>query len=180
MDGTDGRSGAGAQIRIAETELTGDVLQTLIRMSEAWEAENSCYGYRKNERADIEGNRIFLAYREDIPVGYLFGHSGKAEKASSIMADGTPFFEVEEIYVVPELRGLGIGRQLFSCAEQAVSDEAEFMMLSTATKNWRAIFHFYLDELDMNFWSARLYKRIRGEAEQKREIPEAAERKTQA
>ena len=40
--------------------------------------------------------------------------------------------------------------------------EADFMVLSTATKNWKAIFHFYLDELDMRFWSARLYKKIGG------------------
>jgi hypothetical protein len=33
-------------------------------------------------------------------------------------------------------------------------------MLSTATKNWKAIFHFYLDELGMKFWSARLFKKV--------------------
>ena len=60
-------------------------------------SENSCYGYRPNDKSDIEGNRIFFA---------------------------------------------------------------EYMVLSTATKNWKAIFHFYLDELDMTFWSARLFKKI--------------------
>ena len=46
-------------------------------------------------------------------------------------------------------------------AENAVKNEAEYMVLSTATKNWRAIFHFYLDELEMTFWSARLFKKIK-------------------
>jgi hypothetical protein len=45
--------------------------------------------------------------------------------------------------------------------EQTVSEDAEFILLSTATKNWKAIFHFYLDELGMDFWSARLYKKLR-------------------
>lgn len=45
--------------------------------------------------------------------------------------------------------------------ENTVKPEAEYMVLSTATKNWKAIFHFYLDELDMQFWSARLFKKIR-------------------
>lgn len=31
--------------------------------------------------------------------------------------------------------------------------------LNETTKNWRAIFHFYVDELDMSFWSARLFKK---------------------
>ena len=45
-------------------------------------------------------------------------------------------------------------------AEDAVRGEAEYVMLSTATKNWRAILHFYVDELGMDFWNARLFKRI--------------------
>lgn len=152
------------QIQIAEAELTEALLQTLIRLSEDWEAENICYGYRKNGRADIEGNRVFLARRGEAVLGYLFGHVERSENAGSIMPDGTAYFEVEELYVRPEYRGRGLGRQLFACAEQAAAKDAAFLMLSTATKNWRAILHFYLEELDMSFWSARLYKRIRPEA----------------
>jgi len=56
--------------------------------------------------------------------------------------------------------GQGIGRRLFEKAEKAVSAETEFILLSTATKNWEAIFHFYLDELGMEFWSSRLFKKV--------------------
>ena len=66
----------------------------------------------------------------------------------------------EELYVVPERRSQGIGEKLFRFVENTVKTEAEYMVLSTATKNWKAIFHFYLDELDMTFWSARLFKKI--------------------
>ena len=62
-------------------------------------------------------------------------------------------------------RDRGLGRRLFEGAEAAVSAEAEFILLSTATKNWRAILHFYLEELGMEFWSARLYKKLRGGGE---------------
>jgi len=54
-----------------------------------------------------------------------------------------------------------IGRKLFEIVSDAVQTDAEYMILSKAAKNWRAIFHFYLDELGMEFWSARLFKRIR-------------------
>ena len=136
------------------------MLETLLRFSEAWEAEGNCHGYRKNEPADIEGNRIFLATSNNEIIGYIFGHCEKSDKATSIMPDGTSFFEVEEVYVCPAHRSQGVGRALFSYAEQTVDSDAEYIMLSTATKNWKAIFRFYLDELDMEFWSARLYKRI--------------------
>ena len=40
---------------------------------------------------------------------------------------------------------------------------AALMMVGTATKNYRAILHFYIDELGMEFWSARLFKRLKKE-----------------
>ena len=147
-------------IRMAETDLTEEVLNELIRMSEDWEKENSCHGYRKNDKSDIDGNRIFLAYDGDTVIGYLFGYAEKSKESSSIMPDGTPCFEIEELYIRPEYRNQGIGRKLFDFVENTVRGEVDYLMLSTATKNWKAILHFYLDELDMDFWNARLFKRI--------------------
>jgi GNAT superfamily N-acetyltransferase len=151
------------EMRIREAALSPALLEELIALSAAWEAEQSCHGYRKNTAADIEGNRVFLLEEEGKILGYLFGHVERTEKDSSIMKAGTPCFEVEELYVRPEARSQGRGAALFRFAEAAVRGRADYMILSTATKNWRAILHFYLDELDMEFWSARLFKRV-GEA----------------
>ena len=148
-------------MNIYEAKLDDELLEKLISMSTEWEAENSTYGYRKNDRSDIEGNRIFLAEQDGEILGYLFGHEEKPEQASSIMADGTPYFEIEELYVVPSYRSNGVGKALFHNAEQAVKTTGiEFIMLSTATKNYKSILHFYIDELRMDFWSARLFKKL--------------------
>ena len=147
-------------MEIREVELNESILDQLIRFSEDWTAEGSCYGYRPNTPSDIEGNRIFVAEEEGNIVGYLFGRSSKSTQMQSVMPEGTPVFEVEELYVAPERRSRGIGEKLFRFAEEAAAAEAEYMVLSTATKNWGAIFHFYIDELDMTFWSARLFKKI--------------------
>ncbi len=146
---------------IRETALTETVLEQLIALSKLWEDESSCYGYRANGRPDIEGNRIFVAEEDGRIIGYLFGSVYKSEKMRSIMPEGTPYFEAEEIYVVPEKRSRGIGKALFDFAAEAVRDQAEYVLLSTAAKNWKAVFHFYLDEVGMTFWSARLFKKIR-------------------
>lgn len=143
-----------------ETELTPVVLDTLLKMSTDWAGENSCRGYYPNGLSDIQGNRIFLALDGEKPVGYLLGHVCNAERDSTVMKTGTPFFEVEELYIIPACRSKGLGGALFRYAEKAVKPEAEFILLSTATKNWKAIFHFYLEELNMEFWSARLFKKI--------------------
>jgi len=146
---------------IREVELTDEVLAELIACSERWEQENSCHGYRKNTVEDIKGNRIFLAIDDEETVGYLFGYMDKGERKNSIHEKDEPFFEVEELYVKPELRSKGIGKQLFLHMEEVLKQEkVELILLSTATKNYKAILHFYLDELGMEFWNARLFKRI--------------------
>lgn len=148
-------------MEFVETQLTPEVLESLLRMSAHWAAENSCRGYYPNEPSDIQGNRIFLALEGDTPVGYLLGHPSKAERDSTVMKAGTPFFEVEELYIVPHRRSQGWGAGLFRYARQRVKEEAEYILLSTATKNWKAILHFYIEELDMEFWNARLFQKIR-------------------
>lgn len=93
-------------------------------------------------------------------MGYLFGQVTRAKQTSTVMEENTPYFEVEELYIVPGWRSRGVGGALFCYAESQVKQDAEYILLSTATKNWRAILHFYIDELDMEFWNARLFKKI--------------------
>ena len=154
---------AAEDIYIEEVSLYGEVIDDLISMSEDWEKEGSCRGYRKNEYSDLEGNRVFLAKEKGNTAGYLFGHVEEAKNSSSVVPEGTPYFEVEEIYVKPKYRSKGIGRALFCFAEEMLKDEVDWVMLSTATKNWKSVFHFYIDELGMDFWNARLFKKIERE-----------------
>ena len=143
-----------------EAEATSEILEKLLQLSAQWAAEQSCYGYYPNTEADIRGKRIFLAEDEDGIEAYLLGEVETAKNMKSIMPEGTLYFEAEELYVVPEKRSQGIGEALFRFVEETVKKDVQFIMLSTASKNSKAILHFYLDELDMQFWSARLFKRI--------------------
>ena len=145
---------------IYEAQLTDEIISELIRMSFEWEKENNTYGYYANSRENIDGRRVFLAERDGRIVGYLFGMTEKEEKGSSIMQAGTPYFEIEELYVIPEMRSQGLGKKLFSFAEEAVSDEAEYVMLSMAAKNWKPLLRFYTEELGMEFWNARLFRKL--------------------
>lgn len=148
-------------MNIYETPLTDAVLEKLIAMSEDWENENSCHGYRRNGREDIEPNRIFLAECDGEILGYLLGNETKAERTSSVIAENTPYFELEELYVVPSHRSEGVGRAIYQFVEEKLQGEGiEYIMLATATKDYKRILHFYIDELGMEFWNARLFKKL--------------------
>ena len=139
-----------------EAEPTPEILEKLLQLSAQWAAEQNCYGYYPNTEADIAGKRVFLGIE-----AYLLGKLETAKNMKSIMPEGTAYFEVEELYVVPEKRSQGIGEALFRFAEETIKKDVQFIVLSTASKNSKAILHFYLDELGMQFWSARLFKKVR-------------------
>ena len=125
-----------------EAEQSPEILEKLIQLSAQWAAEQNCYGYYPNTEADIAGKRIFLAEDEDGIEAYLLGKVETAKNMKSIMPEGTRYFEVEELYVVPEKRSQGIGEALFRFAEETIKKDVQFIALSTASKTARRFYIF--------------------------------------
>ena len=135
-------------------------LKRILELSLMWEKEDSCYGYRANTEDDLKDRYIIAAYDDEL-IAYVFGKEEVQDKQTSVIDKNMHYFEIEELYVHPFYRTRGIGKQLMESLENELKKKGlEMMMLSTATKNWKAIMHFYIDEVGMNFWSARLYKRL--------------------
>lgn len=125
-----------------EAEQSPEILEKLIQLSAQWAAKQNCYGYYPNTEADIAGKRIFLAEDEDGIEAYLLGKLEIAKNMKSIMPEGTLYFEVEELYVVPEKRSQGIGEALFRFAEETIKKDVQFIALSTASKTARRFYIF--------------------------------------
>ena len=135
-------------------------IKRLLKLSLMWEKEDSCYGYRANTEDDFQDCYILAAYDNEL-IAYIFGKEEIQDKQTSVIDKNMHYFEIEELYVHPSYRSSGIGKQLMESLEKELKKKGlEMMMLSTATKNWKAIMHFYIDEIGMNFWSAKLYKRL--------------------
>ena len=135
-------------------------IKRLLELSLMWEKEDSCYGYRANTEDVFQDCYILAAYDDEL-IAYIFGKEEIQEKQTSVIDKNMHYFEIEELYVHPSYRSRGIGKQLMESLEKELKKKGlEMMMLSTATKNWKAIMHFYIDEIGMNFWSAKLYKRL--------------------
>ncbi len=146
---------------IRKVVLTPEVEADLLVMSARWEQEDSCFGYRTNTREDLEGQEIFFAQEEGRTVGYLLCHPYIQERDSCTVPAGSRCLEIEELFVLPECRSRGVGKALYRFAADSYA-EVEYVTLSTATKNYKSILHFYVEELGMTFWSARLFQKRNG------------------
>lgn len=132
-------------------------VRELIGLSQKWVEENCSYGMVANTAEDIE-EPLYVAVDNDKIIGYIFGHFYTTEKKTSYIDVGCKCFEVDELYILPEYRSQGIGKELFRRLESEVKDSCAYITLSTSTKNYKKILHFYVEELDMDFHSAFLIK----------------------
>ena len=150
------------QMYIIEITAKTDERSACAALSADWERENITHGLRANAPDELVGMRIFGAYDLDRLIGYISTTSSRTDCPYSMVPNvGTPCWEIEELYVVPEMRSRGVGRALYNRAEAAArASGAEFIFLSTATKDYKRILHFYIEELGMEFWNARLFKHI--------------------
>lgn len=144
-----------------EINPSDDVVFSLLRLSLEWERENITYGYKHNEKDDFVGNRIFIAEDSGKIFGYLLGKLKKSKNMSSVIPDETPIFVIDELYVKSELRSKGVGKKLFQFAEKEIKNSgAKYLFLNIATKNYKSILHFYIDEVGMDFCNASLFKEL--------------------
>ena len=140
-------------------ELDETTLRDLIELSKKWVAEDCSYGMVANTAKDIQ-KPLCVAVDNNKIIGYVFGHFYTMENKSSYIDIGSNCFSVDEIYVLPEYRNQGVGKELFKQMEKRVKDSCLYVTLSTSTKDYKKILHFYVEELDMNFHSAFLIKSL--------------------
>ncbi len=146
---------------IRKIELTDDNVTQLIRLSELWAEEGCSFGMVKNTREDLK-EPVFAAFDGDRIVGYAFGHFYTTEKKTSCIEPGSRCFELDELYVLPEYRSQGFGGRLFRAIETDARAEAEYVTLSTSTKDYKRVLKFYVEDNDMFFHSAFLIKSFPG------------------
>ncbi len=98
-----------------------------------WLAHNHYHQTREEARQDLqawtgEGHRLYFITVEDVPVGLL--HLGSR---------GGEIDWLEDLFVLPEYQGRGIGSQAVRMAEDLVRQYSQSMYIEAAARNERAI-----------------------------------------
>lgn len=136
-------------------------LPLLAALSADWAAEGNVYGYYANSVEDFAAQSCWVAEQSGRVVGYCCGSFETQERESSIMAKGTPCFELEELYVLPALRSGGIGAQIMALLEPQLRERgAEMLLLTAVNRDARRLLDFYEDKAGMSCWSARMFKKL--------------------
>lgn len=140
-------------------KLDNNTVKELIALSKKWQDEDCSWGIIANTEEDLK-EPIFVAIDNDHIVGYIFGHYYIDETKNAYINIGDKCFMIDEIYVLPSYRNKGVGKKLFKLMETHVKKSCQYLKLIVPTKNYKSILHFYIDELDMDFYIASLIKKI--------------------
>lgn len=133
-------------IEIKKCELDDRNIKAVIALSKEWESEDLTYGYCANDKNDLIGNDLFLAYSDAQIIGYLFGKCSVLNEAITPIDKGSKCFDINEIYVKEKYRSQGIGKALFEYTENYHKQNVDYITLSTATKNYKSILYFYIEK----------------------------------
>lgn len=88
-------------IEIKKCELDDRNIKAVIALSKEWESEDLTYGYCANDKNDLIGNDLFLAYSDAQIIGYLFGKCSVLNEAITPIDKGSKCFDINEIYDYP-------------------------------------------------------------------------------
>lgn len=151
-------------ILIKKQDFSLDLIEKLIPLSQDWIDEDISYGIVKNSVDDFLDKDIYVAYCNDMVIGYLLARSTIEEKGNSIIKKGSKVYYIEELYVSKKYRSQNIGKGLFNLAQQyARNNSINYIDLITSDKDYKRIFNFYIEQLGMEFFSANLIKELKGE-----------------
>lgn len=132
-------------------------LPAVLAMSNALIAESSCNGLVPDDLDYLRGYRIHLAEADGQPIGYAYGVAAVSSRNIGSCRKGDRFYDLEMVYVKPEYRSCGAGRQLFTAQQEyARSLGLATLSLTAVNKDWKRLLHFYIDELGMDFFWATL------------------------
>ena len=144
-------------IRAAEP---GDVDQ-VHQMQVQWAEEEITYGYGADSRENLLGKLgpyFLVAELDGSLVGHAYG-SPQVSEGLAVIPAGERYLEIEDIYVIPEIRSRSIGGLLLDRLLQAAGEEGiETFSVYSSTKDADRILRFYRGH-GFESWYVQLFRR---------------------
>lgn len=136
------------------------IISQLQSLSRKWEEEKTGPSYEVTPFEDFLNRPIFIVFSNNEVIAYAVGDIKKLEEATSYNKIGEKAFELDEIYVLPNYRDQGIGRNLYRFLESELKDQVDLIGVIAMSHRYKDLLDFYINELGMTFNQALLVKRV--------------------
>lgn len=138
-------------------------LRTVAALSRQWEAEGITRGLIRDTPRRLRKylGPFFLVAESQAGeiVGYVCAGRQAADRNCTAVFDvGTPYLDVENVYVVPGCRGRDLGgRMLDAVMEQARAEGIEHAIVFSASMEWERVVAFYARH-GFKMWFFQMFK----------------------
>ncbi|HPX45130.1 MAG TPA: GNAT family N-acetyltransferase [Bacteroidales bacterium] len=148
-------------LSIKKEEFSGELVEKLIPLSVIWKKEKITNGLVENTVIDFLEKDIYVVYNNNSIIGYALAKTYKESEASPTIKKNSIVYDIEEFYILPTYRNQLIGSKLYQYIEENVKDKVDVIQLISATKDYKRALNFYVEMLGMEFFTAKLFKKVR-------------------
>lgn len=140
---------------------TAKDLQQVLELNHLFAEEQICNGIAPDTLEDLADQIVFVAEKNHKIVAYLYGNIQPSNNKILHCQKGDKTFFLEELYVLPEYRNGGLGKQLANFAIKFAKQQGcTNIQVDAVSKNYKSLMKFYIENLGFDFWSAWLVKKI--------------------
>lgn len=138
-----------------------DDFDNVALLSKQFAAECCCNGVKAETENFYKDKTVLVASVDNLIVGYLYFEIKQETQIRPYAKEGDKVLWIEELFVLPTFRKNGVGKLLFDFAEKhAKENDCKTMRVNAVSKDYKRLLKFYIEKLDMDFWSALLIKNI--------------------
>lgn len=148
-------------LTIRKEEYSRELVDKLIPLSVIWKKERITHGLVENTVLDFLEKDIYVAYDNKLIIGYALAKIYKEDEAAPTIEKNSIVYDIEEFYILPTFRNQLIGSKLFKFIEESIKDKVDVIQLISATKDYKKALHFYIEMLGMDFFAAKLFKKMK-------------------
>jgi ribosomal protein S18 acetylase RimI-like enzyme len=137
-------------------------VESVSRLQHQWAEEGGVYGFVPESREQIEGilGPYFLVAEVDEEiVGFVSGSVCISED-KAVIPKGASYVEIDNLYVLPEFRGQGVGSRLISRVLAEAKDQGvAYALVYSAAKDIHSILRFYKRH-DFRSWYVQMFREL--------------------